>query len=83
VLGKDYEAYSWFGLVAPKGTPEPVLQKLRAAFTKAAQAAEVRRQLAEQGLEPGIPDVQAFGAMIAADVKKWSGIIVRARVEAD
>jgi tripartite-type tricarboxylate transporter receptor subunit TctC len=83
VLGKDYEAYSWFGLVAPKGTPEPVLQKLRAAFTKAAQSAEVRRQLAEQGLEPGVPDVQAFGAVIAADFKKWSGIIVRARVEAD
>ncbi|MBU2289020.1 MAG: tripartite tricarboxylate transporter substrate binding protein [Gammaproteobacteria bacterium] len=80
-LGKDFEAYSWFGLVAPKGTPEPVLQKLGAAFTKAAGSAEVRKALAEQGLEPGLPGAQAFGQVIATDYKKWSGVIQRANVQ--
>jgi tripartite-type tricarboxylate transporter receptor subunit TctC len=83
VLGKDYEAYSWFGLVAPKDTPQPVLQKLGAAFTKAAQSAEVRRELAEQGLEPGLPTAREFDAAIHADMRKWSGIIARANVQAE
>ncbi|MDB5953830.1 tripartite tricarboxylate transporter substrate binding protein [Ramlibacter sp.] len=79
VLGKDYEAYSWFGLVAPKGTPEPAVQKLMAAMTKAAQSPQIRRELEQQGLEPGVP-AREFGAVIAADYKKWSGIINRAHV---
>lgn len=83
VLGKDYEAYSWFGLVAPKGTPEPVLQKLGMALAKAAQAPEVQRELAQQGLEPGLPSAREFGAIIDADYRKWSGIIARAHVKAD
>jgi tripartite-type tricarboxylate transporter receptor subunit TctC len=82
VLGKDYEAYSWFGLVAPKGTPEPVIEKLRAAMTKAANSPEVRKELEAQGLEPGVP-AREFGAVIAADYKKWSGIITRANVQVE
>ena len=82
VLGKDYEAYSWFGLVAPKGTPEPVVEKLRAAMTKAANNPEVLRELQAQGLEPGVP-AREFGAVIAADYKKWSGIITRANVQVE
>jgi len=82
VLGKDYEAYSWFGLVAPKGTPEPVVEKLRAAMTKAANNPEVLRELQAQGLEPGVA-AREFGAVIAADYKKWSGIITRANVQVE
>jgi tripartite-type tricarboxylate transporter receptor subunit TctC len=82
-LGKDYEAYSWFGLVAPKDTPEQVLQKLSAAMTKAAQSAEVKRALAEQGVEPGMTSPRDFGAVIATDYKKWSGVITRAKVQVE
>jgi tripartite-type tricarboxylate transporter receptor subunit TctC len=80
-IGKDYEAYSWFGLVAPKDTPQPVLQKLGAALAKAVQSPEIRRELAEQGLEPGLSSAAEFGAVINADYRKWSGIIARAKVQ--
>ncbi len=83
VLGKDYEAYSWFGLVAIKGTPEPVVHALIAAFQKAAQSSEVRSQIAQQGLEPGLPTTEQFGAVIDTDYKKWSSIVARAKVQAD
>jgi tripartite-type tricarboxylate transporter receptor subunit TctC len=83
VLGGDYEAYSWFGLVAPKGTPANVLQKLRAAFAQAVQSPEVRRELSDTGLEPGLADARAFGNIVAADYKKWSGIIARAGVKVE
>lgn len=83
VLGSDYEAYSWFGLVAPKGTPEPVLQKLRSVFARAAQSADIRHELAETGQEPGVPGAQGFGEVIAVDHRKWSGIIARANVHVE
>lgn len=82
VLGKDFEAYSWFGLVAPKGTPEPVIEKLREAMSKAAASPEVRKELEAQGLEPGVP-AREFGEVIATDYKKWSGIITRANVQTE
>jgi tripartite-type tricarboxylate transporter receptor subunit TctC len=82
VLGKDFEAYSWFGLVAPQGTPAPVIEKLREVMAKAAASPEVRKELEAQGLEPGVP-AREFESVIASDYKKWSGIISRAHVQAE
>jgi tripartite-type tricarboxylate transporter receptor subunit TctC len=83
VLGNNYEAYSWFGLVAPSSTPAPVVQKLTEAFAKAAQSAEVKAELAAGGLEPGLPTAREFAEVIDSDFKKWSGIITRNHVRAD
>lgn len=83
VLGSDFQAYSWFGLVAPAATPAPVVQKLVAAFEKSAQSPEVKRELSSTGLEPGVPGAKAFAEVIDADYRKWSGIITRADVRAD
>jgi tripartite-type tricarboxylate transporter receptor subunit TctC len=83
VLGKDYEAYSWFGLVAPAGTPAPVVQKLVAALSKAAQDPGIRTELANTGVEPGVATPKEFAEVIDTDYKKWSGIIKRANVRAD
>jgi tripartite-type tricarboxylate transporter receptor subunit TctC len=83
VLGGNVEAYSWFGLVAPAGTPAPVVHKLTVALAKAAQSPDVRRELANAGLEPGLPTAKEFADVIDADFKKWSDIIARANVRAD
>jgi len=83
IPGSGYEAYSWFGLVAPKDTPEPVLQKLRASMAKAARSAEIRKVIADQGVEPGVEGAEAFGKVIAADAAKWSKIIQQANVTAE
>lgn len=80
IPGSGYEAYSWFGLVAPRDTPEPVLQKLRASMAKAARSAEIRKVIAEQGVEPGVEGADAFGKVIAGDSAKWSKIIQQANV---
>jgi tripartite-type tricarboxylate transporter receptor subunit TctC len=78
-----YEAYSWFGLVAPANTPAPVVQTLSQAFAKAAQSDEVRRELAATGVEPGVPSAAEFAKVIGADFAKWSAQITRANVRAD
>ena len=83
VLGGGFEAYSWFGLVAPAMTPAPVLKRLIDAMSVAAASPEVRKNLADAGLEPGLPTPQAFADVIDADFRKWSAIIKRADVHAD
>lgn len=79
-LGKPYEGYSWFGLVAPKDVPAPALQKLRTAMAKAAKSEDIRRMISEQGVEPGVPTPQEFGKVIASDFAKWSKVIQQAKV---
>lgn len=83
VLGADFQAYSWFGLVAPAGTPAPVLKKLIDAMAVASASPEVRKNLADTGLEPGLPTPKEFADVIDADFRKWSAIIVRANVQPD
>ncbi|MDM0050568.1 tripartite tricarboxylate transporter substrate binding protein [Variovorax sp. J22R115] len=82
-VGSGYEAYSWFGLVAPRDTPEAVLRKLRTTMYQVIQSAEIRALLNEQGVEPGVADADAFGKVIATDASKWSKIIQRANVTAE
>src|SRR5262245_35391202 len=50
---QGYEALQWFGLLAPKGTPAPVIAKLHAEVAKALRSPKVKEQLAQQGAEPG------------------------------
>jgi tripartite-type tricarboxylate transporter receptor subunit TctC len=52
---KGFYTDSWYGLVAPAGTPQPVLEKLNGALVKALQQPEVRTQLAELGALPAKP----------------------------
>ena len=83
LLGADFQAYSWFGLVAPAATPAAVVRKLTDAMTTAAASPEIRKNLADTGLEPGLPTAKEFADVIDADFRKWSATIVRANVQAD
>ena len=60
--GPAFEAAAWQGVVAPAGTPEPVIRKLSQAIETAARA-EVVKQLKLQGMEPTGSTPEAFSAM--------------------
>lgn len=81
ILGKPFEAYSWFGLLAPAGTPAPAVQALTDALAAAAKDPDVIQQLSAQGLEPvgGTPD--DFAQIIRADLDKWTGVVQSAGVK--
>ena len=68
----DFEAGVWFGLVAPAGTPRPIIDKLAAAANDALAANEVAAKLRAQGFEPmgGPPD--DFARFIARETVKWT-----------
>ncbi|NYE22210.1 Bug family tripartite tricarboxylate transporter substrate binding protein [Pigmentiphaga litoralis] len=72
---KDYETRIWFGLVAPAGTPQPVVQKLSSALDAATDSQEVRDQLAAQGIEPFKGDAKEFARYMQQETRKWADVI--------
>ena len=70
-----YEASSWFGIVAPAGTPKDIVQKINQALVKALQNPEVRERLINQGAEPVGNTPEQFGDYIKAELLKWSKVV--------
>lgn len=66
---------NWMGYVAPKGTPKPIIDKLSAAFAKAADHAEVRERILAQSNEIGGGTPADFAAFIEAESQKWSRLV--------
>jgi tripartite-type tricarboxylate transporter receptor subunit TctC len=70
-----YEATSWFGLFAPAGTPQPVVDKLNAAIVKAIADPKVSEQFEHQGAEPYPETPAEFAAFIEAELVKWGKVV--------
>ncbi len=78
----DYEVNSWFGLLAPAGTPPERLRQLQQAVDKVLAMPDVRKRIQELGAEPGGEGSAAFAAQIKADTDKWSRVIRSAGIQA-
>jgi tripartite-type tricarboxylate transporter receptor subunit TctC len=78
-----FEASSWYGLVAPAKTPEPVLAKLRQEVAKALEAPDMVARIRELGSEPGTAFGNDFAAFLAAETKKWAQVIRASGAKAD
>ena len=72
---KGYEATIWLGLMAPKGTPAAIVNKLNAAVAKITGDAEVRKAWAAQGTAPLTMGVDAFTRYLNEDIAKWARIV--------
>ncbi len=70
-----YEAYGWFAMLAPKGTPQPIIARLHAAYTKAMADPATRRRIVEVGAEPATSTPAELSAFMGAEAKKWGDII--------
>jgi tripartite-type tricarboxylate transporter receptor subunit TctC len=68
----DFETSVWFGLLAPAGTPRPVIDKLNAAANKALKLDDVVSKLRASGFEPLGSSPEEFAQLIARDAVKWS-----------
>ena len=78
-----FDASSWYGLVAPAKTPEPVLAKLREEVAKALKTPDMVARIRELGSEPGTAFGKDFGAFMAAETKKWAEVIRASGAKAD
>ncbi|MCC8943771.1 tripartite tricarboxylate transporter substrate binding protein [Bradyrhizobium sp. Arg62] len=72
-----YEATIWLGLMAPAGTPKPIVDKLNAAVNAAIRRPELEKLWAAQGAVPMTMTPEAFGAFLRADIVKWAGVVKR------
>jgi tripartite-type tricarboxylate transporter receptor subunit TctC len=70
-----FEATTWFGALAPAGTPEPVLKALSDAFLTSAEDAEVRKKVTDLGFDPLPMSSEAFSAYVRAETEKWGKLI--------
>jgi tripartite-type tricarboxylate transporter receptor subunit TctC len=71
----DFEAISWFGLLAPAGTPAAIVGKVRADIVQIAAQAGMREQIAQLGLETALNSSEEFALLIKTDTAKWAKVI--------
>lgn len=78
-----YQLENWFGLFAPAGTPEPVLQKINAAVTQALKEPDLAKRLQDQGGEPAPMGVQQFRDFVQSESKQFERIVETAKITAE
>jgi tripartite-type tricarboxylate transporter receptor subunit TctC len=77
------EMETWFGLLAPAGTPAPIVAKLHDAFARAVQDREVAKQMEDQGAEAVTNSPQAYAAYIASETERFGKIVKVLGVKGD
>jgi len=78
-----FDSSSWYGLVAPAKTPEPVLAKLRDEVAKVLKSPDMIARIHELGSEPGTVFGKDFAAFLAVETKKWAEVIRTSGAKAD
>lgn len=72
-----YEATIWLGLMAPKGTPQPIIDKLNKAANDAIKRPEIIKLWADQGAVPMSMTPEAFDKFLRGDIVKWAEVVKR------
>ncbi len=78
-----YEATIWLGLMAPKGTPKDVVDKLNAAVSKIASQPDVKQLWNKQGAVPMVMTPVVFDKYMQDDIAKWARVIKTANIKVD
>ena len=78
-----YEYHTWFGLWAPKGTPQPVIDKLNAEITKALADPGVRQKIVAGAGEPSTMTLKEIEPFMKAEIAKWAEVVKRAGIKVE
>jgi tripartite-type tricarboxylate transporter receptor subunit TctC len=70
-----YEATIWLGLMAPKGTPQEVVEKLNREIAKIMERADIKENWAKQGAVPMLMQPAEFEQYLRADIEKWAHVV--------
>ena len=74
---------AWVGVVAPKGTPNEIVQKLNLEIGRALKEPEFARQMSAMGLDPLGSTPQEFGAFLRTEIPRWKQIVQDAEVKVE
>ena len=78
-----FESAAWFALLAPRGTPRPIVEKLNAAAVVALNDPGLRRRLIDIGAEPAPSSPEDLRAYISAEIVKWREVVNRGAVSGE
>jgi tripartite-type tricarboxylate transporter receptor subunit TctC len=78
-----YAAADWWGILAPAGTPQPIVDKLHDAIEDVLRSADTTKYLDQQGAFPLHMTSSEFGAYIAAEMAKWAPVVQKAGIKAE
>ena len=78
-----YQATIWSGLLAPAGTPAPIIERLNREVVKAVRAPDFRAKLLELGAESVGSTAAEWGAFLRSEIEKWQKIAKRAGMRAE
>jgi tripartite-type tricarboxylate transporter receptor subunit TctC len=78
-----FEASSWFGVLAPAGTPAPVVARINTEINKWLQSADAREKLLAQGAEAAGGSPEQFAAFIRSETEKWAKVVKASGAKVD
>ena len=78
-----YEVVLWHGLVAPKGVPRPIVDRLNREANEVLKAKDMGDLLATDGVAPAGGTPGQFRAVIKADIGRWRGVVKQANIKVD
>jgi tripartite-type tricarboxylate transporter receptor subunit TctC len=79
----DYNAYPWFGMLAPAGTPREIVQRLAAEITAAVPVPEVSERIRSFALEPTPLEPEALAQLMKSDFDKWQRVVREAHIKVE
>jgi len=75
-----FQATLWVGLMAPKGTPQPIIEKLNREITKIVQRPDIKAAWEKLGASPLVMTQPQFATFMQAEVEKWAKVIAANRI---
>lgn len=81
--GYKFQVNNWHGVIAPKGTPKAVVDKLNSEINKAIKDPDFAKRIAQDGLEPAGGTPEIFGELLKREVTEWGEVVKAAKVTAN
>jgi tripartite-type tricarboxylate transporter receptor subunit TctC len=78
-----YDAFPWFGMLAPAGVPREVIQKLSSEITAAVGVPEVAERIRAFSLEPTAMEPEPFAQLMKSDYDKWRRVVLDAKIKVE
>jgi len=79
----DFDVTTWYGILAPAGTPRPIVTRLNAELVKIMRSPEMKERLATLATDPLTSTPEEFGAYIKREIAKWGDVIRKAGLKAE